>query len=85
MSNMMGGSCMMSQGMMGKGMMGKGMMGGGQSGMDAMIDARLANLKGKLKITDAQTDAWSGYAEAVKGQVDVMPRHDGGDAKGRRD
>lgn len=83
---MMGGGCPMigmmmgqgmsgqggvGQGMMGQGMMGQGMM-GRQPGMGAMVDGRLAYLKSELKITDAQTDAWNEYAEAVKGRVGAM-------------
>ena len=73
---MMGGGCptmgMMGRGMMSQGIMGQGMMGGHQAHMKAMVDARLAYLKDELKITDAQTDAWNAYAEAVKSRVNVM-------------
>jgi LTXXQ motif family protein len=62
---MMGGDCPM-MGMMGQGMMGQG------AGMAAMADRRLAKLKDELKITDAQTQAWSVLAEAVKGRAEVM-------------
>jgi len=80
MAGMMGGGCpmigMMGQGMMGPGGMGQGMTGqgimGGQARMGAMVDGRLAYLKGELNITDAQSEAWKGYADAVKGRVDVM-------------
>jgi hypothetical protein len=81
MAGMMGGGCpmigMMSQGMMGLGMMGpglsgQGMMAGRQARMGAMVDGRLAYLKGELNIADAQSEAWNGYANAVKGRVDVM-------------
>ena len=68
---MMGGGCPM-MGMIGHGMMGQGTMWGHQTGMGAIVDGRLAYLKGELKITDAQIDAWNGYAEAVKGRVNVM-------------
>jgi len=71
MMGMMGGGCPMMD-MMGRGMMGQGVMSGRQAGMDAMVDGRLAYLKSVLKIADAQTDAWNGYAEAVKGRVSVM-------------
>ena len=37
-----------------------------------MVDGRLAYLKGELNITDAQSEAWTGYANAVKDRVDVM-------------
>lgn len=88
MMGMMGGGCMMGQNMMGSGMMGQGMMGQGQMGagggmggpgmmrgqprMAAMVDGRLAYLKTELGITDAQADAWNGYAEAIKGRVETM-------------
>jgi hypothetical protein len=86
MAGMMGGGCpmigMMGQGMMGPGMMGpgmmapslsgQGMMAGRQVRIGAMVDGRLAYLKGELSITDAQSEAWNGYANAVKGRVDVM-------------
>ena len=65
---MMGGGCQM-MGMMG--MRGHGMM-GRQAKMGAMVDGRLAYLKSELNITDAQTEAWTGYAQAVKGRVDAM-------------
>ena len=71
MMGMMGGGCQM-MGMMGQGMMGGGMMGGRQAKMGAMADGRLAYLKGELDITGAQTEAWNGYVEAVKGRVDTM-------------
>ena len=73
---MMGGGCptmgMMGRGMMGQRMMGQGMMRGGGAKMGAMVSGRLAYLKDELKISDAQTEAWNGYAEAVKGRVKVM-------------
>ncbi|VTZ26972.1 conserved exported hypothetical protein [Methylocella tundrae] len=68
---MMGGGCP-TMGMMGRGMMGQGMMRGAQARMGAMVSGRLAYLKDELKITDAQTEAWNGYAETVKGRVKVM-------------
>lgn len=68
MMGMMGGGCQM-MGMMG--MMGHGMM-RGEPRMSAMVDGRLAYLKSELNITDAQTEAWTGYAQAVKGSVDAM-------------
>ena len=68
---MMGGGCP-TMGMMGHGMMGQGGMWGHQGGMSAVVDGRLAYLKDELKITDAQTEAWNGYAEAVKGRATVM-------------
>lgn len=79
---MIGGGCaMMSMtmgpGMMGGGPWGQGFMGQGpggmmQSRMDAMVEGRLAYLKGELGITDAQAEAWTGYADAVKARVDLM-------------
>lgn len=88
MMSMMGGGCptmsmmaMMGQGMMrGPGMTGSqatpdsGAMMGGPARMGAIVDGRLAYLKGELNISDAQMDAWNGYAEAVKSRVDVMQR-----------
>lgn len=82
---MMGGGCpmigMMGQGVMGGGMWGQGNWGEGNGGpgmmarqprMDAVVEGRLAYLKGELDITDAQAEAWSGYAEAVTARVDLM-------------
>lgn len=78
---MMGGGCammgMMGPGMMGGGPWGQGFMGQGPGGMmqprmDAMIDGRLAYLKGELGITDAQAEAWAGYADAVRARVGLM-------------
>lgn len=77
-SGMMGGGCpmigMMGQGMLGArpDMSGQGMMAGRQARMAALIDGRLAYLKGELNITDAQSEAWNGYSNAVKGRVEVM-------------
>lgn len=77
---MMGGGCpmigMMGQGRMGpslwdQGKWGQGMM-GRQPKMDAVVDGRLAYLKGELSITEGQTPAWNGYAEAVGARVDLM-------------
>lgn len=80
---MMGGGCammgMMGPGMMGGGPWGQGFMGQGpgavmdrQPRIDAMVEGRLAYLKGELGITDAQAEAWAGYAEAVKARIDLM-------------
>ena len=72
---MMGGCPMMEMmggGMMGQGMGGQGMMGGGHMRMGAMAEGRLAYLKSALEITDGQTEAWNGYAEAVRGRVTKM-------------
>jgi opacity protein-like surface antigen len=72
---MMGGGCpmmgMMGRGM-GPGMRGRGMMGQRQAHMDAIIEGRLAYLKTELAITEAQTAAWNGYADAVKARVAAM-------------
>ena len=77
---MMGGGCP-TIGMMGQGMMGgwndewrgrgRGMM-GGQPRLGAMIGGRLAYLKSELAITEAQTEAWNGYAEAVEARIESM-------------
>jgi hypothetical protein len=50
------------------GMMGKGMMGKGPGMMHSrpMMEGRLAYIKADLEITDAQEDAWNGYADAVR-------------------
>lgn len=40
--------------------------------MGAMIDGRLAYLKGELSITDAETPAWDAYAKAVRDRVQRM-------------
>jgi len=75
MMGMMGGDCptMGMMGMMGgqAGIGGRAVM-GSPARMDAMADGRLAYLKGELSITDAQMEAWKGYADTVKGRVDVM-------------
>ena len=72
---MMGGRCatmdMMGHGTMGRSDRGGGMM-GNPSRMDAMVAGRLAYLKSELNITEAQTEAWDGYANAVNGRVDTM-------------
>jgi hypothetical protein len=66
MMGMVGGGCPMM------GMMGQGMMSDRRARTGAMLDGRLAYLKSELNITDAQIEAWNGYAEAAKGQVAVM-------------
>jgi hypothetical protein len=75
MMGMMGGDCptmgMMGRGGWGEGRQGHGMM-GRQPRMGAMVDGRLAYLKGELEITDAQAAAWEGYASAVKARIDLM-------------
>jgi hypothetical protein len=75
MMGMMGGGCPMV-GMMGHGGWGEGGQGHGmmqrQPKMGAMVDGRLAYLRGELDITDAQAAAWEGYASAVKARVELM-------------
>jgi hypothetical protein len=76
---MMGGG-MMGQGqgggMMGQGqggcMMGGGMMGQGMMHSRPMMEARLAYIKADLEITDAQTNAWNAYADAVRAHYGAM-------------
>ncbi len=46
--------------------MGGCMMGYGPGDMLDRIDGRLAFIKAELKITDAQSDAWSGLAETIR-------------------
>lgn len=70
MMGMMGGGCP-TMGMMGHGRMGRGMM-GNHSKMGAMVAGRLAYLKSELNITDAQSEAWEGYADAVTSRVQTM-------------
>lgn len=65
MKNMMGNMSMMhSMGMMQR----MGMMGGGMDGMATIdrVEGRIAFLRTELKITDAQADAWNGFAEALR-------------------
>jgi len=47
-----------------------GMM--GEAAMQQRVDRRLTALKAQLKITDAQTKAWDGYAGAVRDAAKVM-------------
>ena len=75
---MMGGGCP-TIGMMGQGMMnwnfggrGPGMMSGGQPRLGALVGGRLAYLKAGLGITEAQTAAWDGYAQAVEARIEGM-------------
>ncbi|HUO90024.1 MAG TPA: Spy/CpxP family protein refolding chaperone [Rhizomicrobium sp.] len=73
-----GGSCPMAGGpgmMRGSAMMsGDGMMSGGMmSGTNATaLDSRLGYLKTQLEITNAQLEAWNGYADALKDRLGVM-------------
>ena len=71
MMGMMGGGCA-TMGMMGHAGQGRGMMMGRQRNMGAMVEGRLAYLKGELNITAGQTAAWDAYASAVKARVDSM-------------
>jgi hypothetical protein len=80
MMGMMGGGCP-SIGMMGHGRMGQGSwsdggwfrgMMGRQPKMGAMVEGRLAYLKGELNITAEQQPAWDAYAAAVTGRVELM-------------
>ena len=45
-----------------------GMMGSGMSGMATIdrIEGRIAFLRAEFKITDAQADAWNGFADALR-------------------
>jgi len=69
---MMGGNAMMN--MMGAGMPMMGMMqmmgnaGGGMGGMATIdhVEGRIAFLKTELKITDAQTETWNAFADALR-------------------
>lgn len=51
---------------MGRMMMGGGPMGFGPDAMLDRIDGRIAFLKTELKITEAQTPAWDGFADAIR-------------------
>ena len=65
MKNMMSSmSTMHSMGMMQM----MGMMGRGMDGMATIdrIEGRIAFLRAELKITDAQADAWNGFADALR-------------------
>jgi hypothetical protein len=64
-------------GMMGPGMMGSGMMGPGwgydpdafAQAMSQRIEGRLAFLRAELRITDAQADAWTAFADALRARA----------------
>jgi LTXXQ motif family protein len=65
MKNMMSSMSMMKS----KGMMQEmGMMGPGMDGMATIdrIEGRIAFLRTELKVTDAQADAWNGFADALR-------------------
>ncbi|CAN7329558.1 Spy/CpxP family protein refolding chaperone [Aminobacter sp. LjRoot7] len=80
MMGMMGGGCptvgMMGHGRMGLGGWGDGSWFGGLMGrqpkMGAMVEGRLAYLKGELNITSDQQPAWDAYATAVTERVELM-------------
>lgn len=80
MMGMMGGGCP-TFGMMGHGRMGQGGWGDGgwsrghagrQPKMGAMVEGRMAYLKGELNITADQQAAWDAYTAAVTGRVKLM-------------
>lgn len=81
MMGMMGGGCptvgMMGHGWMGPGGWGdrggwfRGMM-GRQPRMGALVEGRLAYLKGELNITEEQKPAWDAYVSAITGRVETM-------------
>jgi LTXXQ motif family protein len=85
--------CPKMGGMMRGGMMGKGMMGKGMMHSRPMMEARLAYIKADLDITDAQTDAWNAYADAVRSghsamesaREDMMKASESGNAVERMD
>src|SRR4029434_2294118 len=65
MKSMMGGMSMMNaMGMM----QSMRMMGPGMDGMATIdrVEGRIAFLRAELKITDAQANAWNGFAEALR-------------------
>lgn len=71
------GHAQMDHAAMGHGRMGHGMKGHDAMGMGAKMcmglsDARLAAAKADLKITDAQTPQWNGFAEAQKSSAEAM-------------
>jgi LTXXQ motif family protein len=76
-----------------KSMMGKGMMQGGMMHSRPMMEGRLAYIKADLEITDAQTDAWNAYAEAIRARhasmegmhADMMKAKESGNAVERMD
>ena len=49
-----------------------GTMMGGQPRLGALVGGRLAYLKAELGITEAQTEAWNGYAAAVEARIEGM-------------
>ncbi len=64
---MMGAGAMPMMG--GGGMMGQGMA---QRMMFDHVEGRVALLKAELKITDAETPAWNGFADAVRAQAKTL-------------
>jgi hypothetical protein len=59
---------------MGHGMMGHGMMGMGAMMCMGLSDARLAEARADLKITDAQSSQWNAFVEAEKSSAEAMRR-----------
>ena len=59
----MGGMAEMMRMMQGMRMMGQGMTG---MGMIDRVEGRIAFLRAELKITDAQTNAWNSFADALR-------------------
>ena len=86
MKNMMSSMPMMN--MMGM-MQTMGMMGHGMGGMATIdrVEGRIAFLRAELKITDAQADAWNGFADALRanakrlGEVRASMMPQSGDAQ----
>ena len=69
-------------------MEGMGLMGGGMAGVATIdrIEGRIAFLRAELKITDTQTGAWDGFADALRAnakklaevRASMMPKPDDG-------
>jgi hypothetical protein len=70
MVGMLGGGCP-TMAMMGPERLGRGMM-ARQARMRAMVAGRLAYLEKELDITEAQSQAWKAYADAVNSRVEAM-------------
>ena len=70
MMGMLGGGCP-TMAMMGPERLGQGMM-AREARMRAMVAGRLAYLKDELDITEAQSQAWKAYADAVNSRVEAM-------------
>jgi LTXXQ motif family protein len=65
----MAGMADMMRMMQGMRMMGPGMMG---MGMIERVEGRIAFLRAELKITDAQTNAWNVFADALRGNAQKL-------------